>query len=176
MPDRDLIRAWLRQAECDLTAARSNASEILECHRRYWLQQACEKGIKALGLILWRTPSADDGCFQREFLHRHSPLKNLKETQGIPKSLVSLLRQLEAELTVLDGRGLLMKVDGTTPTTDLKKVSYRYPFKNSDDQVIAPADYKQLQWDDYQGNIEGVTSAIDRFLKVVRNRSKAERT
>ena len=173
MPDRDLLRAWLRQADCDLTAARVAEPGILECHQRYWLQQACEKGVKALGMLLWRTPSADDGCFRREFLHKHSPLRNLKETPGIPKSLISLLRELEAELAKLDGRGLLMKVDSTTPTFHPMDVSYRYPFEDSAGQVIAPADYER--WDVYQGNIEGITAAIDRFLKAVRNRSKAER-
>ena len=45
------LKAWLRQARADLEAGKLEAAP--ECHRRYWLQQACEKGIKALGQILW---------------------------------------------------------------------------------------------------------------------------
>ena len=53
MGDEEL-KAWLRQARADLNAGRSQGGD--ECHRRYWLQQASEKGIKALGLCLTATP------------------------------------------------------------------------------------------------------------------------
>ena len=69
------LKAWLRQARADLEAGRGDAVE--ECHRRDWLQQACEKGIKTLGLILWRGPASDEDILRRHFLHRHSPLKQL---------------------------------------------------------------------------------------------------
>lgn len=173
MPDRKLVLAWLRQADCDLVAARIAEEGILECHQRYWLQQACEKGIKALGVLLWRGPAVHDGRFRGDFLHKHSPLQHLQKTPGIPKSLTLLLRELEAEISKLDGSGLLMRVDSTTPTTDPTHVSYRYPFVDSAGELKAPAEYRE--WDSYQGNIEGVTAAIRRFLKAVRNRSRVER-
>ncbi len=110
------LKAWIRQAQADLAAGRREDGE--ECHRRYWLQQACEKGIKALGLVLWKDPPADDGVFRGRFLHKHSPLKqlarDLRDEPALPKSLRLLLRQIEAELSHLDGEGLLRKVDGTT--------------------------------------------------------------
>ena len=56
MADENL-KSWLRQAHADLEAGGIQASQ--ECHRRYWLQQACEKGIKALGLLLWERSSPD---------------------------------------------------------------------------------------------------------------------
>jgi hypothetical protein len=174
MPDPDLLRAWLRQANSDLAAARADADGVAECHRRYWLQQACEKGIKALGIVLWAGRPSDDGRFRAAFLHRHSPLRNLKTVPDIPRSLAQLLRGIEAEIRSIDGTGLILKVDATTPTTDPIDVSYRYPFVDGrTGRVLAPIDY--ADWDVHQGNFEGVMAAIDRFLKAVRNGARAER-
>ncbi|MCU0694759.1 MAG: hypothetical protein MUF54_25585 [Polyangiaceae bacterium] len=48
------LKAWLRQARADLEACVGDGHDALvECHRRYLLQQACEKGMKALGLVLY---------------------------------------------------------------------------------------------------------------------------
>src|SRR5690606_37276212 len=111
-PDRmagELLRAWLRQANADLEAGRSGGGS--ECHRRYWLQQACEKGIKALGLVLWTGSPADDGLFRAHFLHNHSPFRRLevdvRAKPDLPTSLRRLFRQIETELSALDGDGLL---------------------------------------------------------------------
>jgi hypothetical protein len=57
------LKAWIRHARADLDAGRCEGG--VECHRRYWLQQACEKGIKALGQILWKGSAADDGRFRQ---------------------------------------------------------------------------------------------------------------
>lgn len=46
---------------------------LVECHRRYLLQQAYEKGMKALGLVLWDERTPDITSFNRFFLHRHDP-------------------------------------------------------------------------------------------------------
>jgi hypothetical protein len=172
------LRAWIRQARADLDAAR--LPNGAECHRRYWLQQACEKGIKALGLILWRGAVADEAGFQRFFLHHHSPLKQLRDEIGADpasaKSLRLLLRQLDAELQNLDGEGLLRKVDATTPTTDPADASYRYPFRDSAGQEMAPVDWQTADWDAYQGNFDGVTASIGRFLRSVENRRQRGRS
>jgi hypothetical protein len=165
------LKAWLRQARADLEAGRANAG--LECHRRYWLQQACEKGIKALGIVLWCGPTDDEGRFRRHFLYQHSPLKQLASDVGgdasMPKSLRLLLRQIEVELGRIDGEGLLRRVDATTARTDPSHVSYRYPFVESGKNV-APLDWNRADWDAYQGNFVGVSAAIERFLRVVENR------
>jgi len=79
------MKTWLRQADADLKAGQSRSNDALECHRRYWLQQACEKGIKALGIILWKG-NLDDTDFRKEFLHRHSPLKSLLDSKNLPKT------------------------------------------------------------------------------------------
>jgi hypothetical protein len=164
------LKAWLRQAKSDLDASRAGGSE---CHRRYWLQQACEKGIKSLGLVLWSGASGEEGFFRSHFLHKHSPLKQLAakraESPPLPKPLRLLLRQIDAELSLLDGEGLLRKVDGTTPTTDPVDVSYRYPFRDGE-RDVAPCDWGAAQWDVYQGNALGVAAAVERFLKSVENR------
>jgi hypothetical protein len=171
------LKAWIRQARADLDAGRREGE--VECHRRYWLQQACEKGIKALGQILWKGSAADDGRFRQHFLHRHSPLKQLSQEvaadPGLPKSLRLLLRQLDAELGELDGEGLLRKVDSTTPTTDPADASYRYPFRGPAGEDVAPVDWSSADWDTYQGNSVGVAAAIDRFLRTVENRRQRGR-
>jgi len=141
--------------------------------------RACEKGIKALGQILWKGSPADDGRFRQHFLHRHSPLKQLSQEvaadAGLPKSLRLLLRQLDAELGELDGAGLLRKVDSTTPTTDPTDASYRYPFRGPAGEEVAPVDWSSADWDRYQGNSVGVAAAIDRFLRTVENRRQRGR-
>lgn len=167
------LEAWLAQAEADCAAGRAGGDGISECHRRYWLQQACEKGIKALGLLLWEGPPADEGAFRSEFLYKHSPLKNL-QGPGLPKSLKLLLRRLEEQLNALDGERLLRKVDATTPSTKPAEISYRYPFEDAKSTVIAPVWF--TEWDAYQGNHMGVVASIDRFLKAVRNRVRKDRS
>jgi hypothetical protein len=173
----DRLMAWIRQARADLDAGRAGVGA--ECHRRYWLQQACEKGIKALGIVLWRGAAAEEGRFRQHFLHRHSPLKQLSAEvaadASLPKSLHLLLRQLDAELGRIDGEGLLRRVDSTTPTTDPTEVSYRYPFKDTAGSDVAPRDWNAAEWDAYQGNRIGVVAALERFLGSIENRRKRGR-
>ena len=175
MPD-ERLQAWIRQARADLEAGQAPGAS--ECHRRYWLQQACEKGIKALGLILW-AGLADDARLRQHFLHRHSPLKQLAAEvaadPAIPKSLLRLLRELEVELRQLDGGVLLRKVDSTTPTTAPTEASYRYPFQDHGVEV-APVDWTAADWDAYQGNFVGVVASVDRFLRLVENRRQRGRS
>ncbi|MBX3181657.1 MAG: hypothetical protein KIT72_12680 [Polyangiaceae bacterium] len=161
----DELKAWLRQARADLEASRQTV--LAECHRRYLLQQAYEKGVKALGLRLWRGSLAD-ADFRRLFLHRHDPLSRLQAEADLAKALRIFLRQINSELSTLDNAGLLLRVDGTSPTTNRSDVSYRYPFIDSQTgSVIAPVDISTDDWDAYQGNEMGVARAIERFLKRV---------
>lgn len=175
MFDKEIVKAWLRQARADLEAAEQPLGGMKDCHRRYWLQQANEKCIKALGLIAWQGPSADEAAFKTRFLNKHSPLKNLKEEAGLPKSLWMLARQIETELAKLDGSGMLLGVDATTPTTSLTDTSYRYPFVDASGQLRAPADWLEADWDSYQGNSQGVIAALRKLLRDLENRVKTER-
>jgi hypothetical protein len=172
------LRAWLRQARADLAAGR--APNVAACHRRYWLQQACEKGIKALGLILWRGHANEEGMLRNYFLGRHSPLKQLaKEVANdpnVPRSFRFLLRQLETEMRQLDGANVLERVDATTPSMDPMDVSYRYPFQDGAGAHVAPIDWTDSDWDAYQGNGQGLVAAIARFLDAVENRRLAARS
>jgi hypothetical protein len=173
----DRLRAWLRQARADLSAGQADG--VAPCHRRYWLQQACEKGIKALGLIMWRGHANEDGQLRHYFLGRHSPIRHLETAvaadPAIPRSLRFLFRQLRTELDGLDGAGVLARVDATTPTMDPTDVSYRYPFRDNVGNDIAPVDWTEADWDAYQGNAAGVIAAVERFLRAVENRRVAAR-
>src|SRR3954464_13915236 len=112
---------------------------VAESHRRYWLQQACEKGIKALGLVLWHGPASDEGTLRSQFLHKHSPLQSLAQQPGLPQSLKLLFREIATELAGLDGAGLLRRIDTTAPTTNPTDVSYRYPFRDGSGVYVAPS-------------------------------------
>jgi hypothetical protein len=173
----DRLRAWLRQARADLDAGRADGGS--ECHRRYWLQQACEKSIKALGMVLWNGPQEHESAFRSLFLHRHSPLsdleKGLADVPDVPKALRLLLRQLDAEIGKLDGDGLLRKVDSTATSKDPAATSYRYPFRDATGHDVAPQDWGRADWDAYQGNAAGVTAALDRFIRAVENRRQRAR-
>ena len=165
------LRAWIRQARADLGAAQCDAGE--ECHRRYWLQQACEKCIKALGIILWSDRTSDEGHFRGSFLNKHSPLQQLSKDvasdPALPSSLRMLLRQIDSELSEIDGGALIRQVDATTPTLDPTRTSYRYPFQD-EGKDVAPADWTTSKWDAYQGNVAGVVAAIERFLRAIEKR------
>lgn len=178
MADSPELKAWLRQARADLNACIGAGQDALaECHRRYLLQQACEKGMKALGLVLWDERAADVATFNRFFLHRHDPLSRLRAQEGLPRSLWALLRQIDAELGTIDNARLLRQVDATSPSTDPADVSYRYPFV--DDQtgvVVAPADVQTDRWDAYQGNEMGVSRAVGRLLDRVEGRIRRNRS
>lgn len=164
--------AWLRQAAADLDAGRSTQGE--ECHRRYWLQQACEKGIKALGLILWRGGPANERLFTRHFLHDHSPLQKVSKAPA-DKHLALLRRQLDAELGRIDGASLIRKVDATTPSLAPDAPSYRYPFRDFAGGDTAPVDWGAAEWNEYQGDFMGVVAAVERLLRSVRNTAKRNR-
>jgi hypothetical protein len=173
---------WIAQARADLEASRVNTG--YECHQRYWLQQACEKGIKALGIVIWRPESSLDGLFRKYFLHKHSPIAQLRhDLNGSSdpdlvknsRRFTLLLKQLEADLGKLDGGTLLLKVDSTTPTPSPTDVSYRYPFRDSTKNLVAPRDWTTTDWDAYQGNAMGIERTIKRFLREVENQYRVSK-
>ena len=175
MADPRTLKAWLVQARADHQAATVAEEGVLDCHRRYWFQQACEKGIKALGLVLWRGPASDEGQFRALVLNRHDPLKRLQKEPALPRSLWLLLREIETELGHIDNSGLLLRVDATTASTNPTDASYRYPFVDRGGDLVAPATWSASDWDAYQGNEMGVAKAIDRLLSRVEDRIKMER-
>jgi hypothetical protein len=146
----------------------------IECHRRYFLQQACEKGTKALGLILWR--GSDTTSFNHYFLYRHDPLTRLKQQPDLPRALRLLLITVQAEFQGIDNAGLLFRVDGTSPSTNPMAVSYRYPFVDTATGArVAPVDWRTSDWDAYQGNEVGVIRAVKKLLDTVERRAKRDR-
>ena len=139
-----LVKSWLQQAAVDLKAGKAVSDNVSECHRRYWLQQACEKCIKAFGILLW-DENIDDSNFKNSFLTKHSPLKNLRErlvNKELSNQLFTLNRHINSEINSLEGKDILLKIDATTPTTDVHNISYRSPFVNNvTGKVLAPVDY-----------------------------------
>jgi hypothetical protein len=171
------LKAWLRQARADWHAGQ--APGVAPCHRRYWLQQAGEKSIKALGLTLRGTRGHNEGEFRHHFLGRHSPLAFLTtgvNDASVPRSLRFLLRQIRTELSKLDGASVLERVDATRASMDPTDVSYRYPFRDVAGNDVAPVDWTEADWDVYQGNAAGVVAAVNRLLNALENRRIASRT
>jgi hypothetical protein len=157
----------LRQAEADLEAARLAA--LAACHRRYLVQQSCEKAIKALGWATYVPPKGGDGSeINSLFFNRHDPLLRLttEEKKKLTKPAHALLRNIETLLRRFQRRTTLEHIDATTPSSDAKRISYRYPFV-SNDEWIAPADYDH--WDDYQGRIDDVIDTADKLIRAVRS-------
>lgn len=87
------VEAWIEQAEDDLEAARVDAAGLSECHRRYWIQQAYEKAIKAYALMRWKGASQDEAEFAQKFLLQHSPVQNLEASTPMSKALHLLERE-----------------------------------------------------------------------------------
>ncbi len=160
------VKAWLRQAEADLNAANVEAEGLAECHRRYWLQQAYEKGIKSLALMLWNGTDDQMRELERLFLLQHSPLKNLAGAASpLSKALFLLDREVRVFVRRLDNAEMLLKIDATSPTTRVDEVSYRYPFVDGG-AYVAPTDF--TGWDVYQGNRMGGIAAVQRLLQTVK--------
>jgi len=162
------VDAWIQQAEADLRAARVVDEGIAECHRRYWIQQSCEKALKAYALMKWTEGAAAEELeFRRMFLLQHSPLKTLS---GVGTPLTKRLHLLRREVVLfvngLDNAALLWKIDGTTPRNDPAETSYRYPFVH-EGEYAAPAAF--VGWDAYQGNATGACAAVNRLIAAVRD-------
>ena len=158
MAQPDEIECWLTQAEADLRSGDAEHPEIAECHRRYWIQQSCEKAIKAYALIRWTGSQAEEKQFAQLFLLCHSPLKSVATAKTpLSKALHVLAREVEVFVRGLDNHDLLLKIDATTPTASPDEVSYRYPFRVGN-KLKPPSEFDE--WDTYQGNHGGAVAAV----------------
>jgi hypothetical protein len=168
MLDFAQVDCWIRQAEADLRAGGVASIGIEENHRRYWLQQSCEKAIKAWGLLHWAGGgnADDEKDFVKVFLKQHAPYDEIQSaTQPVPQSVYKLRREIYLFLNSLDNSKMLEKLDATKPFFDPSQISYRYPFLDGG-RYVAPSEYGG--WDAYQGNVMGVAAAVDRLIKAVR--------
>lgn len=176
---------WLKQAKSDRTA--SGLVDLPECHRRYLLQQAYEKSVKALGLALLPRKSAKDKRVRAAlgdcFLHHHTPMtiflakddttwglelrgayggdwqQILKILKGL-RQMIALNMGAEADTQTVDA---WTKIDGTRPTKKSDAVSYRYPFvDDAHPDGITPHEW--TGWGTYQGEEDVVRRAVDNLI------------
>jgi HEPN domain-containing protein len=172
MVDVGRAKCLLRQANYDLVAAQAGAAEIRENHRRFWLQQAYEKALKAWAILDFRSRDASEAmAFEKVYLLGHSPLyrfqhPNLEKHVNISRVLSRSLRTfLNRSLTAEDIR-ILETIDAMVPSDDPSVVSYRYPFLDPGSQaLIAPSDF--TAWDEIQGTHVQVGSTLRRLIRKV---------
>lgn len=176
---------WLKQARADEKASRADGLD--ECHRRYLLQQAYEKGVKALALACLTSKQAKDKQFVSAlgqcFLHHHTPVtvfsnkddraweEELREAySGSWEKLLRELKTVRNQLATLMGREsdtktvhTWHKIDGTRPSKAVNAVSYRYPFT----QVAYRDGVTSSDWDGwaaYQGEADQVRNSVNTLL------------
>lgn len=179
-------KLWLQQAKADRDA--SKATKIADCHKRYLLQQAYEKGIKALGLACMNEHQEKNkkitSALGDYFLHHHTPMtvfsseddaERLAELQrdypGFGETVHRQLKIIRTRIVTILRDGTNQKVvktweqiDATRPTKSLDSVSYRYPFVDAQSiDGIAPCAW--TGWDGYQGQEQEVRDAVDELLK-----------
>jgi hypothetical protein len=180
-------KLWLQQARADRDASR--ATKIGDCHKRYLLQQAYEKAIKALGLACMNEHQAKDkriaSALGDYFLHHHTPMtvfssdddaERLRELLAdYPGFGATVHRQLKTIrtriLTILGDRTdakivkVWEKIDATRPTKSIDSVSYRYPFVDPPKSSLGIAPCAWAGWDAYQGPEQDVRDAIDELIR-----------
>ena len=166
---------WLRQAKADAAASRVKG-QLAECHRRYLLQQAYEKGVKALALACLTKKQGNKKQFASAlgdcFLHHHTPFtvfstkvdaewaEELRQAYGRDwETLLKGLKVLRTEVAKRRQNGAdaktiaaWKKIDGTRPIKAVNAVSYRYPFVDPAQKFpegVSPADWSD--WNSYQG-------------------------
>jgi hypothetical protein len=149
---------FLVQARADLRA--SECPDLPACHRRYWIQQCCEKAVKALGISLWSKPLGKpreaDHEFTRRFRLEHSPLAGLDEATKAPGShLKAFKRLLMGELRDFPELAALLKVDALAQSANSEKPSLRYPFVDrTTGEWVAPVEWDESDWDRLIGGPE----------------------
>jgi hypothetical protein len=178
---------WLQQAKADEAASRAKGP-LAECHRRYLLQQAYEKAVKAFALACLAPKQRAKKQFASAlgdcFLHHHTPMTvfatkddadwadELRSAYGssgaeLVKELKALRNQVATRMK--DGADTKTveaweRIDGTRPTKAVDAVSYRYPFIDpAHPEGVAPKDWRG--WDSYQGSEDAVREAIADLLK-----------
>lgn len=180
-------RLWFKQARADAKASAAG-HDLAECHRRYLLQQAYEKAVKALALA--NLPKRLDA--DRQFasalgdylLMHHTPWtvfsgKNDEEWRNELRGayaarwseLLRKLKELRRNVAIqlqrdTDARivEVWKQIDSTRPSRSVDEVSYRYPFVvDEQSDGIAPVDWDG--WSQYQGAEELVRSAIEELLQ-----------
>lgn len=165
------VKAWVDQASADFDASCVRDEKIAERHRRYWLQQAYEKAIKAYALVRWSGGSQlVDADFRKFFLSKHSPVTMIESVkEPLSKELHLLRREVRAFVNGLQSK-VLLQIDATTPQQDPSKISYRYPFVLND-EYVAPSSFNG--WDSYQGDEMAARAGVGQLLEAVRaNMSK----
>jgi hypothetical protein len=179
---------WLQQAKADEAASRAKGA-LAECHRRYLLQQAYEKAVKALALACLtkkqrtnkRFASALGDCF----LHHHTPwtvfstmddaewkvslltaydkdwAHLLKDLKALRNHVAARLQQGADAATVTAWK----RIDATRPSKAADAVSYRYPFVDAktDPEGVAPSNWKG--WTAYQGDEKSVREAVAELFR-----------
>ncbi|MGM0578169.1 MAG: hypothetical protein ACQEXJ_20760 [Myxococcota bacterium] len=173
------------QARADLRAARCTDDAVAECHRRYWLQQAYEKALKAyLVAQVGKRERHEVLLIVRDtILGSHSPLTDFPRgvdlddlkarlEQAYPDDwqrglrLVELLRRhAHAFVTNRRGHEALYKLDDTRPSIAARYPSYRYPFFDGG-KSVAPAKWRG--WTGYQGPEEEVAGAVEELIDAAR--------
>jgi HEPN domain-containing protein len=169
------VECWLLQAEADFQAAKATAEGILECHKRYWFQQSCEKAIKAYGLLRFDPASAaDEKAFVLSFLRHHAPFTEFDASIPTSRAMHLLQREIGVFLRELPTFDTIEQIESTKPRMDPQYVSYRYPFKRATDPAcIAPAAHEG--WEVYQGNAMKVERAVRDLLRAVTDELKTAR-
>ena len=176
-------RSYLEQAKADFRASRVTHDDVRPCHTRYWLQQAYEKAMKAHMLAkLGQEDKEVEQVLRDTILGSHSPLADFRPgedlgelekrwTRQVPnhwkrglKVLKMLRREAYGLLHGQRGANVLAKLDATRQSIRVDLPSYRYPFFQGNEQII-PSRWEG--WDDYQGALDDVVSAVGDLLGIV---------
>lgn len=173
--DQDEVWAWLEQAKADLQAASVLVDENTESHRRYWLQQAYEKAVKAFGLSLLESPSEEHRAELRGgFLRHHDPVRSFEAHPPASKVISALKRRLSTFVRSHPEYPTLDRLEEHKARLDSSSMSYRYPFKRAQDATwIAPARF--ADWSELLGSFDKSREAVRSFVTAVENEHKKMR-
>lgn len=173
--DQDEVRAWLEQARADLLAASVMVDENTESHRRYWLQQAYEKAVKAFGLSLLESPTAAERAeLRKAFLGHHDPVQSIEKHAPESKLIHALKRRVSTFVQSQRDYTALNRIEDHKARFDHTTMSYRYPFKRAQDATwITPAQF--TDWSELLGSFDKSIEAVGSFVNSVENEYKKMR-
>lgn len=181
---------WIAQATSDLGVFEQLAGvEGSASQRWYLLQQAYEKAIKSIGIIVF-SPSIPDSTLCRGFKHfflaTHRPLTAIaslnlaalqkqfkREASHVYRALVSFSNQMDAIVGEVHGAEVLRRLDAVHQSFSAEEKSFRYPFfaDPPDGSPIAPCEY--TDWGVDVGTEKRVHGAVKNVLKTARREAKA---